>query len=222
MEPWCTEFKLKSWRPFTKECPLSSLKASLWLVTDSQTKSYLQIITPWLSFYSCRVHGMPFYFGFLAPICLILISNLVIFAIIMYKLSSRPSRSMEQRDTSEGMQRLKRAFGIMILMGLTWLFGAFAVSDARLVFQYLFAVCNSLQGFAIFLFYCLSQKNVRDAWRAFVTCDTRSELKKTTDSYYERRRLSSASQKTNTLLPRTRTNSSTVVCITIENNFSPL
>eukprot|EP00794_Sanderia_malayensis_P007942 gene7942-8797_t len=160
----------------------------------------------------CRVHGAPFFAGFLAPICLILLINFVIFAIIMYKLSKRPTRSVEHRETSEATQRLKRAFGIMILMGLTWMFGAFAISEARLVFQYLFAVCNSLQGFAIFIFYCLSQKSVRDAWVAFITCDTRSELKIRTDSYYERRRLSSsASQKTSTLLPRTRTNSSTVM-----------
>lgn len=173
---------------------------------------FLRDVNLMLFAFSCRVAGVPFIAGFLTPICLILAVNLTIFAIIMYKLSTRPSRIVEHKNRSEAMQRLKRAFGIMILMGLTWIFGAFAVSDARLAFQYFFAVCNSLQGLAIFVFYCLSQKNVRDAWFAFVTCDTRSELKIRTDSYYERRRLSSsASQKTSTLLPRTRTNSSTVV-----------
>ena len=130
----------------------------------------------------------------------------------MYKLSTRPTRSMDKSNKTEAMQRLRRAFGIMILMGLTWIFGAIAVEDLRLVFQYLFAVCNSLQGFAIFVFYCLSQKNVRDAWLAFLKCDRRSNLKLRTDSYFDRRRLSSsASQKSSALLPRTRTNSSTVV-----------
>lgn len=130
----------------------------------------------------------------------------------MYKLSTRPTRNVDQRETSEAMQRLKRAFGIMILMGLTWIFGALAVEDFRLVFQYFFAICNSLQGFAIFIFYCLSQKNVRDAWMAFFKCDTRSALKMRTDSYFERRRMSSsASQKSTMFLPRTRTNSTHVV-----------
>ena len=162
-------------------------------------------------FSSCRVNGLPFYIGFLGPICLILLSNLVIFGIIMYKLSTRPTRSMDPKETSEAMQRLKRAFGIMILMGLTWIFGAIAVEDFRLVFQYTFAICNSLQGFAIFVFYCLSQKNVRDAWLAFFRCDTRSDLKMRTDSYYERRRLSSSVSQKSSIIPRTRTNSSTVV-----------
>ena len=162
--------------------------------------------------FSCRVNGLPFYFGFLAPICLILVVNLIIFGIIMYKLSTRPTRNMDKSSKTEAMQRLRRAFGIMILMGLTWIFGAIAVEDLRLVFQYLFAVCNSLQGFAIFVFYCLSQKNVRDAWLAFLKCERRSALKLRTDSYFDRRRLSSsASQKSSVLLPRTRTNSSTVV-----------
>ena len=147
----------------------------------------------------------------MAPICLIIAINMSIFGIIMYRLSSRPSSSAEPSNSNNTLLRLKRAFGIMILMGLTWVFGVAAISDARLVFQYLFAICNSLQGFAIFIFYCLSQKNARDAWIAFFKCDTRSENKVRTDSYYERRRLSSgASTKTNTLLVRTRTGSSTV------------
>jgi len=160
----------------------------------------------------CRVNGLPFYIGFLAPICLILVVNLVIFGIIMYKLSTRPTRSVEKNNKSEATQRLRRAFGIMILMGLTWIFGAIAVEDFRLVFQYLFAVCNSLQGFAIFVFYCLSQKNVRDTWMAFLKCDGSNSLKLRTESYSDRRRFSSsASQKSSVLLPRTRANSSTVM-----------
>ena len=139
----------------------------------------------------------------------------------MYKLSTRPTRSVDRDHKAEAMQRLRRAFGIMILMGLTWLFGAIAVEDLRLVFQYIFAVCNSLQGFAIFVFYCLSQKNVRDAWMAFLTCDRSNSMKLRTESYFDRRRLSSsASQKSTVLLPRTRTNSSTVVrhfCIFFSN-----
>jgi hypothetical protein len=31
-------------------------------------------------------------------------------------------------------------------------FGALVISDASLVFQYLFAVCNSLQGVCVFIF----------------------------------------------------------------------
>ena len=56
----------------------------------------------------------------------------------------------------------------MVLLGLTWLFGAMAIGGARLVFQYLFCIFNSLQGFAIFWFHCLRQEEVRQCWFDFL------------------------------------------------------
>lgn len=118
----------------------------------------------------------------------------------MHRLSSRPSKTTDKSNIHIAMIRVRRAFGIMLLMGLTWAFGFGTASSARLEFSYLFSVCNALQGFAIFVFYCLAQKNARNAWYRFITCDSRSDLKRNTDSYYERRRMSStASNRTNTL-----------------------
>ena len=117
----------------------------------------------------------------------------------MYKLSTRPASSADKDNVT--FVRLKRAFGILILVGLTWVLGFLAVSNARLVFHYLFTICNSLQGFAIFMFYCVTQRNVRDAWVALLRCDTKSLYRSNkslyTDSQYERRRLSSASRSVN-------------------------
>ena len=56
----------------------------------------------------------------------------------------------------------------MVLLGLTWLFGTMAIGDARLSFQYLFCVFNSLQGFAIFWFHCVRQPEVRQCWADFL------------------------------------------------------
>lgn len=150
-------------------------------------------------FCSCRLDQLPFYVAFLAPVVTIITINTGIFIVIMYKLSTRPASSAEKDNVT--CVRLKRAFGILILVGLSWVLGFLAVSNARLVFHYLFAICNSLQGFAIFMFYCVTQRNVREAWVALLRCDTKSLYKSTkslyTDSQYERRRLSSASRSMN-------------------------
>lgn len=53
---------------------------------------------------------------------------------------------------------------IMVLFGLTWVFAAFTVRDASIAFQFLFAIFNSLQGFFIFLFYCVVSKDARMLW----------------------------------------------------------
>ncbi|KAH3726689.1 hypothetical protein DPMN_052558 [Dreissena polymorpha] len=50
-------------------------------------------------------------------------------------------------------------------MGLTWVFGVLAINEGTLIMQYIFAVLNGLQGFFIFLFYCVLNRQVRDALR---------------------------------------------------------
>ena len=60
--------------------------------------------------------------------------------------------------------------GVMSLFGLTWLFGAFTVVGATLVFQVLFAIFNSLQGFFIFLFYCVFSRDARELWKETLSC----------------------------------------------------
>ena len=68
-------------------------------------------------------------------------------------------------------------FGIMILFGITWALGAFTISGASLVFQILFAVFNSLQGFFIFFFFCVLSSDVRQQWKQLVTCGRYSKGK---------------------------------------------
>ena len=57
--------------------------------------------------------------------------------------------------------------GIMAIFGLTWLFATLTVSvrGLRETFQVLFTVSNSFQGFYIFLFFCVLNKQARDSWK---------------------------------------------------------
>lgn len=132
----------------------------------------------------------------MAPVLLVILINTATFSLIMYKLATRPPNAADPDRGTEGLLKIKRAFGILILVGITWMFGFFAVSEARLVFQYLFAIFNSLQGFAIFVFYCVIQKKVRECWWALLTCnlDSLNKSKSLYTDSCDRRRLSSASR----------------------------
>ena len=57
--------------------------------------------------------------------------------------------------------------GVMSLFGLTWLFAILTISvpGLREIFQILFTIFNSFQGFFIFLFFCVLNKEARDSWR---------------------------------------------------------
>ena len=60
--------------------------------------------------------------------------------------------------------------GVMALFGLTWVFGALTVREASTAFQFLFAIFNSLQGFFIFLFFCVFGKEGRELWLQMLCC----------------------------------------------------
>uniref|UniRef100_A0A674KAZ2 Adhesion G protein-coupled receptor D1 n=1 Tax=Terrapene triunguis TaxID=2587831 RepID=A0A674KAZ2_9SAUR len=54
---------------------------------------------------------------------------------------------------------------LLPILGSSWIFGVLAVNDHAIVFQYMFAIFNSLQGFFIFLFHCLLNSEVRAAFK---------------------------------------------------------
>ena len=54
------------------------------------------------------------------------------------------------------------------ISGLSWVFGYLAISDARLPFQYIFTILNSLQGFFIFILFVVRKKKVREQW--YIIC----------------------------------------------------
>nr|KAG5695718.1 hypothetical protein BaRGS_004463 [Batillaria attramentaria] len=118
----------------------------------------------------CWLTGTAFYAAFVGPVCLILLLNLVSFVLVLRVILGLT----DKQETSQAAQKLRRAIGVVVLLGLTWVFGLLSIEDtSQIVFNYLFAVFNSLQGLFIFLFYCVFNKNTRAIWqRCFRTCVT--------------------------------------------------
>ncbi|XP_003385399.2 PREDICTED: adhesion G-protein coupled receptor G2-like [Amphimedon queenslandica] len=117
---------------------------------------------------------MPFLTAFLIPVFLILLFNLVIFVIIIIvvikhnlKKNKRLGKSMKTKDA---IKMLIPLAGVMLLFGLTWIFGVFTfISEPGVsnTVQFLFIFFNAFQGFFIFLFFVIFSSESRDAWRAF-------------------------------------------------------
>ena len=101
--------------------------------------------------------------AFLGPIAAILIFNSIVFAIVA-RTAIKHRRKTAKGTSAIGL--IVRLIGIMILLGLTWVFGGLTVvSETSLAFQILFAIFNSSQGFFVFLFFCVLNKNTREAWK---------------------------------------------------------
>ena len=102
-------------------------------------------------------------YGLILPICLILLFNLITFSRVMYRLcrTNLGGNVTSQSKAHVISKRLQNAFVVSILMGLTWVFGFFAIEDAKFAFSLIFCLCNSFQGVVIFLLFCVRQDDVR-------------------------------------------------------------
>ncbi|XP_065275717.1 adhesion G protein-coupled receptor E5-like [Emys orbicularis] len=112
-----------------------------------------------------------FIWSFLAPVCIIIAVNAVIFVVTVWKLS------LKFADINPDMSQLKKlrvltitAIAQLCVLGTTWIFGLFQFNQRSLVVSYIFTVLNSLQGLFIFLLHCLLQKQVRDEYRRWLSC----------------------------------------------------
>ena len=130
------------------------------------------------------VRKLPFFIGVLRPVCGILLFNLLCFVKVMCTIKREtPGNPTTTTDNSNNALRIKRkreakaAITCTILFGFTWLFGVLAVADLRLVFQILFALCNSLQGLCIFLLYTVNNSDVRKEIKKIALCRQKSSKK---------------------------------------------
>lgn len=57
---------------------------------------------------------------------------------------------------------IKGAVVLVVLLGLTWVFGVMYLDHSTVVFAYIFTILNSLQGLFIFIFHCLLNEKVTD------------------------------------------------------------
>ncbi|XP_070567172.1 adhesion G-protein coupled receptor G2-like [Ptychodera flava] len=114
---------------------------------------------------------MAFYIAFLAPFCLVLLFNIIVFCLVVYQICRLNSKALTADEKYGYLSQLKAAVALVVLLGLTWTFAFFAVGQASLLFNYLFAIFNSLQGLFIFVFHCAMKKDVRAWWKkTFCRC----------------------------------------------------
>ncbi|XP_019613644.1 PREDICTED: adhesion G protein-coupled receptor L3-like [Branchiostoma belcheri] len=129
----------------------------------------------------CWLAHLPMSYAFLLPAGLILMFNMIVFSIVMYKLAKREKVQKTLTGTKEEdvdkqwiLGQLRRAFSIMSLFGLTWVFGFFVISGGQPAFAYLFCTFNTLQGLFVFIFHCVLREDMRK-WLKSFDCKGKNE-----------------------------------------------
>ncbi|XP_068719934.1 adhesion G protein-coupled receptor L4-like [Montipora capricornis] len=107
----------------------------------------------WLSF------SKKLSWSFIVPVLIIILINVMILIAVL-----REIRNLKDPNPSK-LRSFKKGFKacsiLSPLLGLTWVFGLLAATDARLVFQYIFTILNSAQGLLIFVLHVVRNSGVR-------------------------------------------------------------
>nr|KAG5703199.1 hypothetical protein BaRGS_027364 [Batillaria attramentaria] len=110
----------------------------------------------------------PFYYAFLLPVCAVMLANIVIYIMVVVAICRR--RDMTSHANRSGASQrvigIRASIACFVVLGLSWVFAFFAVEDARVVFQYLFTITSTIQGFLIFLIFTARDPQVRAFWKA--------------------------------------------------------
>uniref|UniRef100_A0A3B3VDW4 G-protein coupled receptors family 2 profile 2 domain-containing protein n=1 Tax=Poecilia latipinna TaxID=48699 RepID=A0A3B3VDW4_9TELE len=102
-------------------------------------------------------------------ILLIFLGNMGVFIVVLIQIKKmRANKPLAKSRTA--LQDLRAVASLTVLLGLTWSLGFFSFEPVRMVMMYLFAICNSFQGFFVFVFHCLMKENVRKQWKAHLCC----------------------------------------------------
>ncbi|XP_053386553.1 uncharacterized protein LOC123538400 [Mercenaria mercenaria] len=129
----------------------------------------------------CWLSWNPFLYAFIIPIAVIVLANIIVFFMVMCNLCCRRKHKgmvSNQSDRKMAFLHFQAGISILVILGLTWVFGFLTVDSTRIVFHYLFAIFNAFQGFFIFLLFTSREKQIRKAWRKL--CCKASPYKSTT------------------------------------------
>lgn len=121
-----------------------------------------------------QANTIAFYVALLGPACVILVINTIVFTLVARVIMKPRFKGSIGKNEKEKVSpaQVRGAFTVMVLLGVTWVFGPVAIKESKIVFNYLFTILNSLQGFLIFVFRCLLNTEARSAWVLLIKTGT--------------------------------------------------
>ncbi|XP_073079936.1 adhesion G-protein coupled receptor D1 isoform X1 [Manis javanica] len=114
----------------------------------------------WLSLESGAI------WAFVGPALAVIVVNTGILIAVTRVISQISADNYKMHGDPNAFRLTAKAVAVLLpLLGTSWGFGVLAVNSQAVVFQYVFAILNSSQGFFIFLFHCLLNSEVRAAFK---------------------------------------------------------
>ncbi|XP_059510868.1 adhesion G-protein coupled receptor D1 isoform X2 [Stegostoma tigrinum] len=102
--------------------------------------------------------------AFVAPALFVIVVNVGILIAVTRIISRISADNYKIHRDANAFRLTAKAVAVLLpILGISWACGVLTVNNYAIVFQYIFALFNSFQGFFIFLFHCLLNSEVRAA-----------------------------------------------------------
>ncbi|XP_037732411.1 adhesion G-protein coupled receptor G2 [Drosophila subpulchrella] len=134
--------------------PLVPTLLVVFLEPDSYRPSNSSLDTPII----CYPSGYGLSLGVILPIGLITVANAMLVGYITWSVY----KALFTRDLV--LKQLGLFVLLFFLLGITWIFGLCSYFDFGRIFAYLFCLTATLQGFVLFLFFIVFNKENQRAW----------------------------------------------------------
>ncbi|KAK7933885.1 hypothetical protein WMY93_004781 [Mugilogobius chulae] len=126
----------------------------------SALDSYGEVDNCWLSLKNGAI------WAFVAPALFVIVVNIGILVSVTRIISRISGENYKVHGDANSVKLTAKAVAVLLpILGISWIFGVLAVNTHSLVFLYIFAIFNSLQGFFVFMFHCLLNSEVRAAFK---------------------------------------------------------
>lgn len=101
--------------------------------------------------FSCWINNnIVFYITVVGYFCTIFLLNVSMFIVVLIQLCRIKKKKQLGAQRKTSIQDLRSVAGLTFLLGITWGFAFFAWGPINLIFMYLFAIFNTLQGMYYF------------------------------------------------------------------------
>ncbi|XP_046904073.1 adhesion G-protein coupled receptor D1 isoform X1 [Hypomesus transpacificus] len=126
----------------------------------SALDSYGEVDNCWLSLKNGAI------WAFVAPALFVIVVNIGILISVTRIISRISAENYKVHGDANAVKLTAKAVAVLLpILGISWIFGVLSFNTHSLLFLYMFAVFNSLQGFFVFLFHCLLNSEVRAAFK---------------------------------------------------------
>ncbi|KAL5271089.1 hypothetical protein ACHWQZ_G001671 [Mnemiopsis leidyi] len=109
------------------------------------------------------------YYSFYLPIGVSIVVNGSIFIAVVIKVFKKGRYQRFENKIQKVLSQIKAVLTLSCVLGLTWALGFLTFDHpAKIVFHYLFTICNCIQGLLIFFFHCAIKPDIYQKWLSFL------------------------------------------------------